>query len=124
MSPLVCKYPSELEYDKNWSWIMPVLERINNLRIWRQDRKELLMFSKIDVNIGLDAYYRRTRVSILGSITYCQNDSIPYSYKTIEVPHMVKHGESPIETIWLAVVDFIRWYNQSTHELDLPGYKK
>lgn len=31
MSPLVGRYPLELEYATNWSWLMPVVEKIEKL---------------------------------------------------------------------------------------------
>jgi hypothetical protein len=79
MSPLVCKYPTELEYDKNWSWIMPVVEKIESL-------------GKL---VRIEGY--------VCEMTAAANEDprlVPFKIK--------KHKNTKIQAVWEACIDFIR----------------
>lgn len=105
------------QYHSSWDWLMPVVEKIGNLKTRRPDGKELSMFSKISTDIGWDGYYNRGRMSIIGTMTFCRTESIPREYTTVDVPHIVQYGENKepiIEVVWRVVVQFIQWYNTQT----------
>lgn len=77
-----------LKYHTSWDWLMPVVEKIHRLKEWRKDGKELRMFSTISVDMEFDGHYKQSRCSIIGTITYCHNETIPHKYTEIPVPHI------------------------------------
>jgi len=75
-------YPNSLQYHKSWTWLMPVVEKIESL--------------KHPVSI----------IELTCEISNTIND--PYNKDPIYIdePAMTK-----IETVYEAVVEFINWYN-------------
>lgn len=70
------------EYHKKWDWLMPVVERIETM--------------------GPTGY----EVSIIDK--ECEIGTMGYYYKVI----VVCKGETKIEAVFDAVVNFIKWYNE------------
>lgn len=104
---------AELRYHTSWDWLMRVVEKIHRLKEWRKDGKELRMFSTISVDMEFDGHYKQSRCSIIGTITYCHNETIPHKYTEIPVPHIwINKKKTAIEATHLAVYQFITWYNQ------------
>lgn len=95
MSPLVCKDPSELEYDNNWSWLMPVVEKIENLTAKVIDKVYVSINGK---SCNMWNYYNP--MEVLRAAT----ESKIYRLRS--------NGRTKIEATWLAVIDFIKWYNE------------
>jgi hypothetical protein len=101
------------QIDKDWQLLMIVVEKIHNLKVWREGQKELKMFSTITVDIEFDGHYKQCRCSIIGTITFCRNETIPHTYNEIPVPHIwVNKKKTAIEATHNAVYQFITWFNQ------------
>lgn len=101
------------QYDSSWDWLVPVVEKIHKLKEWREDKKELRLFSTITVDIEFDGHYKECRCSIIGTITHCHNESIPHTYTNIPVPHIwVNKKKTAIEATHQAIYQFIQWYQK------------
>lgn len=116
MSPLVCKGKNELQYHSSWDWLMPVVEKINILKVYNPDGKNLSLMSTLTVHMEICGHYRQAHCSIIGYITYCHTLTIPYNYIRVDLPSIFVHGKKTlIEATYEAVCQFIQWYNnQST----------
>src|SRR5689334_10524209 len=57
-------------FNLSWGLLMPVVEKISNLKTWRIDQKELSMFSSLAFRMEYDHNHGK-RVSVLGDLTYC-----------------------------------------------------
>ena len=86
------EYYKYFKFNSSWDWLMPVVEKIFNLTISTHNYP-------IDVTIKQG---------------FCLFSYFDGSYvQTIIVKSIDrKDGETTIECIWLAVVDFIIWYNK------------
>ncbi|HEX8333297.1 MAG TPA: hypothetical protein VF622_11770 [Segetibacter sp.] len=73
-----------LLYDKRWDWLMPVVEKIENL----------------DCIAELSVVYHNCCISIRNDGTRSHLIS--------------KKGNDKIESTWCTVVEFIKWYNQNS----------
>lgn len=71
-----------LQYDTNWSWLMPVVEKIESLGHY-------VMIGTGDVEIG--------------------NDDVPVSVS-------YEDGDTKIKLVYLAVIEFINFYNTQKKE--------
>jgi hypothetical protein len=80
-------FSHELKYHSSWAWLMPVVEKIENLN----NKNSLLFYVSIS---GDECEIRR-------------NDFPPHdTLITIKSVHKDK-----LKSTWLAVVEFIKWYN-------------
>jgi hypothetical protein len=82
----------QIKYDTSWDWLMPVVEKIQEPEI-SADAKRILR-EPAEVTI----FYKNCQIE------YSDDDN-EYS-----PPNGVK-GETKIEAVYKAVVDFIKWYN-------------
>ena len=75
----------EMQYNLNWEWLMPVFEKINNLKIQYAPEIRITIFA-------VELFYR-------------SNDGKPLfqNYKTTPL----------IESVFEAVAQFISWYNEN-----------
>lgn len=83
----------ELEYDKSWDWLMPVVEKIDKMTL-------------------VDETYFRTNVNGSRNRTHCYI----YKYHPGEsVGHAISEGheDKKIESVYRAVIEFIKWYNNN-----------
>jgi hypothetical protein len=81
-------------YHSSWNWLMPVIEKISRIKIEWEDP---------EYN---DTYYPRT----FGMLSPSGNPMVRINANQVfEAPTL-------IEAAWLAVVDFIKWYNEKTNE--------
>ena len=88
----------DLLYHKSWDWLMPCVEKIEHLK------EDVYSLGRIEINS------HHCRISSL-----CKNQ--PYiivgCYK--ESPEKVKTN-SKLEAVYLAVITFIKWYNEKFSE--------
>jgi len=88
-SSMFIKFPVLLynfKYNESWDWLMPVVEKIESL--------------------GYALKIIQNNCFIYGST---MGDHTEY-FKN------VGYGESKLESTWLTVVEFIKWYNEQTKE--------
>ena len=93
------KYTHELEYHKSWDWIMPVVDKIENLSVSK--------FQNISIGSG--------EVSIAFA-----NENPPNEYLFI----YIDFKENKLNTVYEAVVEFIKWYNRyvmNTYHYSISG---
>ena len=81
---------SHLNYHKEWGWLMPVIEKIENGLKW-----------KYSVDVGNNLY-------AINENKYCCVLHDAGNATCLEV-----ESASKIEAVWLAVVEFINWYNKN-----------
>lgn len=86
MSPVICKGQYELEYHSSWSWLMPVVEKIESLG---------------DFYIGIDRHF-----CMIGRIEDFGKGKKPI------LPTVA--GISKINATYNQVLNFIHWYNKNT----------
>ena len=79
------RFEKELKYHSDWNWLMPIVEKI-----------ESIIFED-------DEYYN---FQILGGCYVTIISSFGNELVTID------NGKSKLECVWLAVVNFIIWYNE------------
>jgi hypothetical protein len=84
----------ELKYHSSWDWIMPVVEKIE--RLCTKERP-------IDVRI---------QGGMVGVYVFIPN-STPTEYEYIYQENGYSENDSKIESVWLAMIAFIKWYNQN-----------
>ncbi len=75
----------DLHYHTSWDWLMPVVEKINNTE-------------RYEVCIG-DCHCH---------ITDIENDNHKVRALTLSL-----QGETTMGAVYLAIVEFIKWYNQN-----------
>lgn len=89
----------ELLYHKSWDWLMPVVFKIENLRLELPDYNvvewfEVHRFSKTCL----------IKSGLRGTEEYMKS---PYFYE------QSNFGETEIEAVYKAVTKFIKWYNEN-----------
>jgi hypothetical protein len=85
-----------LLYDTSWDWLMPVVEKIENL-----DFVNYSLISKRNYING-DIYYKIQ----LGRDTEENIDPVNFPIEIME-------SKSKIYATWIAVIEFIKWYNEN-----------
>lgn len=85
--PFSGEYTEDLKYHCSWDWLMPVVEKIENISCKRQ-------------TFTIDICAHHCQINGYGSIV--NNDIIIHNDVIT----------SKIDAIYLIVVNFIRWYNQ------------
>ncbi len=80
--------PDEMKYHKEWNWLMPVVEKINDTE-------------RYEVCIG-DCHCH---------ITDTENDNFKVRALTLSL-----QGKTTIEATYQAVVEFIKWYDQNKED--------
>ena len=76
-------------YHKYWDWLMPVVEKIDNIRL--QDKK---------------GYAQSVDFSIFSNICTIETGG----YTSFTICTIIK--DTKIEAVWTACVEFIQWYNK------------
>lgn len=94
---------SYLNYHQNWNWLMAVVEKIESLNI-RNNNYDFLKvkFLGDHVEIFCFATYRGT------SFYWKKWYSLSGTFNS-----HVNQTDTKIEAVWLAVVEFIKWYNKN-----------
>lgn len=82
------------KYHESWDWLMPVVEKIESLNITDDEG--------VDYSFDVTISY--------GDCTIQDEDT------TRKALHIYQHGidGNKIQGVWLAVVEFIKWYNGNT----------
>lgn len=75
----------ELKFSYSWDWLMPVIDKIETLK------DESGLFYEVCI-AGKEAFI------------HCESDSITKSY----------YKEFKIESVYLAIIEFIKWYNEQS----------
>jgi hypothetical protein len=92
---------TELSYDCSWDWLMPVVEKLDRLDISNLNLKNANCI----------------HTEIAGShIKICireHHTGTDYDYHFIYFKNGYSDNDSKIEAIWIAVVEFIKWYNKN-----------
>ena len=83
----------DVVYHASWDWLMPVVEKIN----------EMEFSFEIDTWVGVTVY------------DYSKN------FRPESLIEVLKEDEdgnkiSTIKSVWLAVIEFIKWYNQNKQQ--------
>jgi hypothetical protein len=86
----LCRSHNQLNYDGSWQWIMPVVEKIARMRIKYLNEDEY--FSPYPVTFGM--------------IDDEGNFMVRFH------SHQLFQSSSFIEAVWMAVIDFIKSYNE------------
>jgi hypothetical protein len=106
-------------YHNSWDWLMPVLEKISNLKSLEKDgewydftiQNSQISYTNYEVDSDFDS----------------DNNELPKIYKkeysayigrcgqyTINLGKVCSNGsESMIDAAWGCIVDFIKWYNEN-----------
>lgn len=84
--------PNELKYHSSWDWLMPVVEKIEDVKVG--------LLKNGDNQEYRNQFYIMRNVSWITPSNWCNNliDTIVCKTK--------------IEAVWLACVEFIKWYNE------------
>lgn len=84
---------SDLKYHFSWEWLMPVVEKIDNMEN---------SYIETNTNIGKTWIDDGNDFSI-----YFSDDRIQSSFRTIS-----GNAKKKIDAVWCGVVEFIKWYNK------------
>jgi hypothetical protein len=100
---LIFGHYDQMRYHMSWDWLMPVVEKIENIDI----RNNGYDFPKVKflgdcVEIFAYATYR-------GKTIYWKNW---HSINGTNHPH-VNQTDSKLKAVYIAVVEFIKWYNKN-----------
>lgn len=103
---------SKLKYHTSWDALMPVVDRINTLKAYYIDTKELSMASQISVTMGVNGYFRNAHCIICGSLTFFGRE---FKAKPVDIPMIAVHDKKSLaDAVYEAVYQFIQWYNNQT----------
>jgi len=93
LSSKLCVFESELKYDTYWGWLMSAVEKIESLE---------------------DPYHGRFGVHIVSNSCSIQSTNFRPDKRIPDPPHYASHitGKDKIEATWLAVVEFLKWFNK------------
>ena len=88
---------SELKFYSSWDWIMPCIEKIELIE---------------------DSYHGRFVVYISSNNCTIQSTNFRLDKISVEPSHYFNslYGNSKIEAVWVAIVEFIKWYNSCKKE--------
>jgi hypothetical protein len=109
----------KLEYDKNWKYLMEVVEKIKDFRQTGMDtpNTERISHSHVHVYIAATGFQAKWYCSILGKLVKLKiTEGGFHQYEDIEIPHITIRADevnNPFIPTYKAVVDFIKWYNNS-----------
>lgn len=79
--------PSEMEFNSSWNWLMPVVEKIEEMGFWFELRT-----------------HKTGNRAVIGD----------YNYDTKPISNVFK--TSKIESVFMCVVCFIKWYNENKNK--------
>ena len=94
------------QYHRSWDWLMPVVEKIQKVFHWDSENDKYISVEDFGI-----VYTRRYPTNMnVTRICICTKLNGAMS----EFHHIRKESKSKIESVWLAVVEFIEWYNVNT----------
>lgn len=89
-------YPiKDLKYHTSWDWLMPVVEKIE-------------FYTPDEIGSGFAVYINEKQCII-------KSKFVDYSY--MDNPITGASADTKIESVWLAVVSFIQWYNTQNNKV-------
>lgn len=88
-----------LDYDRSWDDLMPVVEKIESLGFW-------ISISADTVDMGW-----KHLVDDNGNDLYPSFPDIFFDWNTNYYQSAKATANSKINAVWLAIVEFIKWYN-------------
>lgn len=93
------------DYHSSWDWLMPVVEKIEKIFQWEPDKGKYISVDYFSINYSrrYPDYTTITCISICTKLNGAMSEF--HDVKTASL--------SKIESVWLAVVEFIKWYNQN-----------
>lgn len=91
----------EMKFHESWDWLMPVVQRIGKKTI----RKEWLN-SEWDLKIHYS-------INTIGTWFEIGDHDLHITDSGIEAKEWLNISKDPITRTWLAVIEFIKWYNQN-----------
>ena len=94
---------NQLKYHSSWDWIMPVVEKISTLKVNGGS-----IITKISSSISVSG---RWTVHTCSFQTEEQIWNNRYEF-IANISNDYEHDGPKIDSIWLAVVEFIKWYNK------------
>lgn len=95
---------NNLKFHSYWSWLMPVVEKIGKTII----PKEWL-------NAGWDLKIHYS-VNTIGTSFEIGDHDLHISDSGIEAKEWLNISKEPITRTWLAVIEFIKWYNEQKNK--------
>ncbi len=108
-------YDEEFQYHKSWDWLMPVVEEIENLGATTSFKTH---YVRINPKGGhYDEYVVRVSFRYGLSVTCYLDDNEEYASRELR-DFAGDTRVTKLEAIYIAVVEFIKWYNQNPdHEI-------
>lgn len=88
--------PSELKYHSSWDWLMPVVEKIENKNFQFQICADFINISATNPSFMIRKKFKGVNIDM----------GIP---------------ETKIQGVWLAVIEFIKWYNENHNSQKQPA---
>ena len=84
-------------FEESWDWLMPCIEKIELIE---------------------DDYYGRFIVYISSNNCTIQSTNFRFDKISVKPSHYFNslYGNSKIEAVWVAIVEFIKWYNSCKKE--------
>lgn len=88
---------TDLRFHSSWDWLMPCIEKIELIE---------------------DSYHGRFVVYISSNNCTIQSTNFRLDKISVEPSHYFNslYGNSKIEAVWVAIVEFIKWYNSCKKE--------
>ena len=102
-------YDFELKYHSSWEWLMTVVEKIANLPNHLHPDGLFSKLVKVNINVSdkvitiADVY--KANNLFTANDNYATNDGDEWC------PFIEKYDEIFINAVWLACLEFIKWYN-------------
>lgn len=128
-----------LKYDSSWDWLMPVVEKIENMSNAAFYEKSTGKVSEYfdfpfligkekyskDTNIDFDIRGRNAKVSVFEYIPDDVHREFKeteyFNFDSLQIPELDKKNpktwRTKLENVWLACIEFIKWYNKNQKEV-------
>lgn len=89
-----------LRYHSSWDWLMPVVEKISMTNHGNKDGQRYIFNTNRCAKFHLNELDKPIKIRIKGV------------YITYPMPFIEINSFSELEGTWLAIVEFIKWYNK------------
>lgn len=106
-------FPFELRFDSSWDWLIPVIDKIENIGEDDQCLEDNFHFF-------IGKRFVRVVYDWNTYSTFDENNSFAdlEKYNKSQREYRYNLYGTKLETVWQAVVDFIRWYNIKIMDID------
>lgn len=100
-----------LKYHSSWDWLMPVVEKIETMVIQVPEKyKRGFMKDSTEASVSIDSFYDE-REEFKGWTW-----SVHFNAGNYIADHTGDRIKTKIESIYLAVLAFIKWYNNQPNQ--------